>query len=94
MSNRLLRNEIGIANIAEKNCAISKKDSLKKIRVTLKEYLETIYWLELLSETDYLTEKEFDSVISDCEEMRKVMSSTTRILNYKLLTSPYTFNIN
>ena len=68
------------ANIAESECAISKKDFLSKIYIALKECNETLYWLDLLHETDYLTSEEFFSIKTDCEEIRKILSSTTKTI--------------
>ena len=79
ISKQLLRSGTSIgANIAESECAISKRDFLNKIYIALKECLETIYWLELLYDTNYLNEKEYNSIKDDCEEMRKMMSATTK----------------
>ena len=89
LSKQLLRSGTSIgANLAEAECAISRKDFLSKIYIALKECKETIYWLELLHETDYLTEQEFQSVSSDCEELRRILSSTTKTIN-STLNSPH-----
>lgn len=88
MSKQLLRCGTSIgANLAEAECAISKKDFLAKVYIALKECAETKYWLELLYETDYLTEEEFQSIVRDCEELRKMLSATTRTLNSTLHSS-------
>ena len=85
LSKQLLRSGTSIgANIAESECAISEKDFLSKIYIALKESAETIYWLDLLFETDYLSEIEYKSMKDDCEELRKMMSSTTKTMNSKL----------
>lgn len=85
LSKQLLRSGTSIgANIAESECAISEKDFLSKIYIALKESAETIYWLDLLFETDYLSEIEYKSMKGDCEELRKMMSSTTKTMNSKL----------
>ena len=85
LSKQVLRSGTSIgANIAESECAISDKDFLSKIYIALKECAETIYWLDLLFETDYLSESEYESVKSDCVELRKMMSSTTKTMNSKL----------
>ena len=85
LSKQVLRSGTSIgANIAESECAISKKDFLSKIYIALKECAETIYWLELLFETDYLSSEEYNSIIGDCEEIRKMLSSTTKTMNSKL----------
>ena len=82
MSKQLLKSGTSIgANIAESECAISKKDFLSKVYIALKECSETLYWLELLHETDYLTYEEYSSIQHDCEELRKMLSSTTKTLS-------------
>lgn len=85
LSRQLLRSGTSIgANIAESECAISEKDFLYKIYIALKECSETIYWLELLYETDYLTQSELESVRSDCIEIKKILSATTKTVKSKL----------
>lgn len=85
LSKQILRSGTSIgANIAESECAISEKDFLSKIYIALKECAETIYWLDLLAETDYLTQDEYRSIYADCEELRKMLSSTTKTMNSKL----------
>jgi four helix bundle protein len=87
LSKQLLRSGTSIgANLAEAECAISRKDFLSKVYIALKECVETKYWLELLHETDYLTEQEYQSINTDCEELRKMLSSTTKTLNSTLHT--------
>lgn len=89
LSKQLLKSGTSIgANLAEAECAISKKDFLAKVYISLKECSEAKYWLELLFETDYLTESQFRSMLSDCEELRKMLSATTRTLN-STLHSPH-----
>ena len=81
LSKQILRSGTSIgANIAESECGISKKDFLSKVYIALKECVETIYWLDLLSETDYITKEQYESLMSDCEELRKMLSSTTKTI--------------
>ncbi len=69
LSKQLLRSGTSVgANIAEALCGISKKDFLAKMYIAFKECVETQYWLELLSETDFLSASEFESINNDCEE--------------------------
>ena len=76
LSKQILRSGTSIgANIAESECAISEKDFLSKLYIALKECVETIYWLDLLFETDYLSEAEYVSIKADCEEIRKMVIS-------------------
>ncbi|MGN0467800.1 MAG: four helix bundle protein [Acutalibacteraceae bacterium] len=72
LSKQVLRSGTSIgANIAESECAISEKDFLSKIYIALKECVETIYWLDLLFETGYITTNEYISIKTDCEEIKK-----------------------
>ncbi len=81
LSNQLLRCGTSIgANIAESECAISKKDFVNKVYIALKECMETIYWLDLLYETNYISKEQYLSVLADCEEIRKILSSTTKTI--------------
>jgi len=76
MSKQLLRSGTSIgANIAESQCAQSKSDFLSKIYIALKETNETKYWLRLLKEMEYISEKEFSSIFDDCCEIYKMLSS-------------------
>ena len=85
MSKQILKSGTSIgANLAEAECAISRKDFLAKIYISLKECAETKFWIELLYETEYLTEEEFTSISKDCEELRRMLSATTKTLNSTL----------
>ena len=68
------------ANIAESECAMSEKDFLSKIYIALKECNETIYWLDILYDTKYITEKEYLSMKCVCDEMKRMMMSTTKTI--------------
>lgn len=82
LSKQILRSGTNIgANIAESECAISKKDFLSKIYIALKESAETLYWLDLLYETEYITDSQYESLYADCEEIKKMLSSTTKTIN-------------
>ena len=55
LSKQLLRSGTSIgANVAESECAFSRKDFLAKMYIAFKECNETLYWLDLLYDTDYL----------------------------------------
>ena len=63
------------ANIAEAQCAISKKDFIAKLYISLKESNETLYWLRLLQRTQYITNKQYESIYKDCEELKRMLVS-------------------
>lgn len=74
LSKQLLRSGTSIgANIAEVNGAISYADFSSPMSIAYKECLETIYWLSLLKDTEYISTKAFDSVYQDAEEISKML---------------------
>ena len=78
LSKQLLRSGTSIgANVVEAQSAISKKDFLAKMYIAFKECNETEYWLELLHETDYLTDDEYVSINQDNLALKKLLSSIT-----------------
>jgi four helix bundle protein len=85
LSKQLLRSGTSIgANLMEAEYAISRKDFLAKVYISLKECAETKYWLELLQETDYLDPKNFNTAIAKCEELLKMLTATTKTLKRQL----------
>ena len=76
MSKQLLRSGTSIgANIAEAQYAISKADFIAKQQIALKECAESLYWMEILHETSFLNEEQFESIYADCEELKKLLIS-------------------
>ena len=83
MSKQILRSGTSIgANIAEAIRAESNNDFIHKLAISRKEAQETIYWLELLHQTDYIPTDAYNSICSDCEELSKMLASI--ILSSKL----------
>lgn len=81
MSKQILRSGTSIgANLAEAECAISRKDFTSKVYVALKECSETRFWLRLLYKSNYIDKKAFDSIYQDSEELIRILSSTTKTL--------------
>ena len=74
LSKQLIRSGTSIgANIAEANGAISNDDFSAKMSIAYKECLETRYWLQLLRDTEYIEQKVFDSIITEAEEISKML---------------------
>lgn len=85
LSKQILRCGTSIgANLAEASTAISRKDFLSKVYIALKECSETLYWLELLRDTGYLSEEMYVSLYNDGDELRKMLSSTTKTIRAEL----------
>jgi len=87
LSKQLLRSGTSIgANIREAYNAESKKDFIHKLAIAQKECDESLYWLELLNAIECISEKEFESLSTDCIELLKIIRSSilTTKINYKL----------
>ena len=76
LSKQLLRSGTSIgANISEAQQAQSPMDFLSKMSIALKEAYESDYWLRLLHRTEYMTKDEYDSMITDCRAITKLLVS-------------------
>lgn len=84
MSKQVLRSGTSIgANIAEAFYAQSEADFIAKLYISRKEAGETIYWIELLKESSYLGCDEADSMIKDCDELLKILTSSIKTMKSK-----------
>ena len=76
MSKQICKSGTSIgANIAEAQRAQSTADFVSKMKIALKEANETQYWLQLLRETNYISEKEFSSIDEDLLEILKILTA-------------------
>lgn len=76
LSKQLLRSGTSVgALVREAEHAESKADFKHKMAIAQKEINESIYWLELLKETDYLTIEQFQSINADAVEIIKLLTS-------------------
>ena len=84
LSKQLLRSGTSIgALIHEAEFAQSRADFINKLQIALKEANETRYWLMLLNESGYLTDKMFESIQPDVEELLKLLVSAIKTLKDK-----------
>ena len=75
-TDQLVRSGMSIgANFAEAECAISDNDFLSKLYISLKECNETLYWLRLLKTVNDIDEKQFNSIFTDAEEIKRLLVS-------------------
>ena len=82
--NQLLRCGTSIgANVHEAQYAQGTKDFISKFEIALKECNESEYWLELLFETNSLTEVDFKDFHSKCIELRRMLVSSVTTLKSK-----------
>ena len=74
LCNQLLRAGTSIgANNAEATNAVSKTDYRAKSYIALKEARESLYWIELLHRNNYIDDKQYQSIYTDCEELVKIL---------------------
>jgi four helix bundle protein len=74
LSKQLLRSGTAIgALIWEALQAQSKADFLNKMNIALKEANETMYWLLLLKETNYVDQSDFESLNTDADELVRML---------------------
>ena len=96
LSKQLLRSGTSIgANCREAAYAQSKQDFISKLSIALKETNETIYWLELLHDSNIISDESFTSVHTDALEILKLLISIIKTsksnitkwknINYSLL---------
>jgi len=76
LSKQLLRSGTSIgANIEEAIGGQSEKDFFAKLTISYKEARESHYWIRLLTDTDYLSEDESQSLLKDTDELLKIIGS-------------------
>jgi four helix bundle protein len=76
ISKQLLRSGTAVgALVREAQNAESKADFIHKLGIAQKECDETLYWLELLFESEYLVEKEFISIQKEAADLLKMIRS-------------------
>ena len=77
ISKQIIRSATSIgANANEAIYGISKSDFIAKLHISAKETAETEYWLRLLILSDYISDKEGQSLLNDCLEIKKILIST------------------
>ena len=85
MSKQVLRCGTSIgANISEALYGQTPKDYLAKMYIALKECGETLYWLKLLTVTEYLSLKQSCSITEDAQELRRILQSITKTTKEKI----------
>lgn len=79
LAKQILRSGTSIgANLSEAQYSVSKKEFLVKAQISLKECAETEFWLNLLKETNILSQNEYDDIITDCKELLRLLISITK----------------
>ncbi|MBP7809432.1 MAG: four helix bundle protein [Bacteroidia bacterium] len=88
LTRQLLRSGTAVgALIREAQNAESKADFIHKLAIAQKECDETIYWLELMKETDYLSETDFNKLKNESTELLKMLRSSIMTTKQKIYKS-------
>jgi four helix bundle protein len=89
LSKQILRSGTSIgANIEESIGGQSDRDFYAKLNISYKETRETVYWLRLLKETEYITDEQYTSVFADADELAKILGKIKITMSKKLSTNP------
>ncbi|MNG06114.1 hypothetical protein D3C84_893370 [compost metagenome] len=84
LSKQLLRSGTSIgANIEEAIGGQSDKDFFAKLTIAYKEARETHYWIRLLTDTNYISKKENESLLNDINELLRIIGSIQKTLRSK-----------
>jgi four helix bundle protein len=84
LSKQFLRSSTSVgANSEEANGAQSERDFFAKLSIAYKEARETRYWINLLRDTDYFTKEEAASLLTDLEEILKIIGAIQRTIKNK-----------
>ena len=87
MLNQVFRSGTAIgALVSEAAYAQSSADFINKLSVALKECNETLYWLNILKDTEYLNEKEYESMNTDCREVLALLISSIKTTKQNIET--------
>lgn len=85
LTKQLLRSGTAVgALIREAQNAESKADFIHKLAIAQKECDETIYWLELMKETEYVSETEFKKLSNEALELLKMLRSSILTTKQKI----------
>lgn len=81
VSQQILRSGTSIAAlIREAEFAESRSDFKHKLYIGLKEANESMYWLELLYATEFISKKMFDSMHKDASNLLKMLVASVKTI--------------
>lgn len=79
LSKQLLRSGTAIgALIKEAEFAQNKADFINKLSIALKEANETLYWLSVLKDTNYISSESFTNLSNTCKELISILVASIK----------------
>ena len=77
LSKQLLRSGTSIgANIREATFAQSQGDFISKLSIALKETNESLYWIEILHDTDFIEDQISEELFCDAREILRILQAS------------------
>jgi len=85
LGGQILRSGTSIgANVEEAIGGQSDKDFFAKMSIAYKEARETHYWIRLLADSEFIKQSEKDSLLTDCDELLKIIGSIRKTMKNKM----------
>jgi len=79
LSKQMLRSGTSIGAIMrEAKFAQSRADFINKASIALKEANETLYWIELLHDSEYIDDLSFNSLHQEADELTAILASIVK----------------
>ena len=79
LSKQILRSGTSIgALVREAEYGQSKTDFIHKLTISLKEANETEYWINILKDTDYISNEIYQSLVDDCNELLRLLITSIK----------------
>lgn len=79
MSKQMLRSGTAIgAMMHEAKFAQSRADFINKVSIALKEANETLYWIELLHDSEYLDDMTYNSIYQEADEITAILATIVK----------------
>ncbi len=83
MSKQFLRSSTSIgANISEATGSYSRREFSNKMSIAYKEARESLYWLDLLYETGYITQNDFNELQEILVQINKMLFAILRSTHF------------
>lgn len=90
LSKQVLRSGTAIgASVREAKFAQSRADFVSKNSIALKEANETLYWLELLHDAEYIKDDAFNSIHADADEITAILAAIVKSSKEPPSGTPY-----
>ncbi len=87
MSKQVLRSGTSVgAMIREAQNAESKMDFVHKLAIAQKECDESLYWMELLVQSEYISKDSYDSLAAEADQVLKIIKSSILTTKRNLAT--------